>query len=441
MTAPKGGMVKRLHIVLVPGFGGFDVLGQLRYYAGVTPLFQAWREDRPVTLHYFDNFPTASVKTRARLLGDELGKLVQRREIQDEDEIVLVGHSTGGLDIRQLVLDLDAAEHPQAVTTPKPTPDAGVSRVEPMLHRIRGIVFLSVPHFGTNIADWCAAREGQITPLLRALHRVVDWRDDPWFQRARPLIPVGLAVLDRLKRYLLEQPSDLFDHAIPDVRRETLPSSSDDYNNATARAAAAELQVWLAHAAEDTRAIEDLRAVNQFGDRARERELWARGGIKTRSYATIGRAPSSRFRRDSTLASVVDLKDAAAHVSKHSDPVYRVAYTACASGPLLDRKDLPETPARWFESRKEYLPRAWENDGIANTLSMLWPDGPDTLLVSADHGDIIGHHTLTPIGTHGRRDAYDLLGSDSGFKEPRFKAIWTDIFEFCVDAIREAGEA
>ena len=33
---------KRLHVVLVPGFAGFDALGQLEYYGGITPLFQAW---------------------------------------------------------------------------------------------------------------------------------------------------------------------------------------------------------------------------------------------------------------------------------------------------------------------------------------------------------------------------------------------------------------
>jgi hypothetical protein len=31
---------KRFHIVLIPGFAGFDALGQLEYYSGITPLFQ-----------------------------------------------------------------------------------------------------------------------------------------------------------------------------------------------------------------------------------------------------------------------------------------------------------------------------------------------------------------------------------------------------------------
>ncbi len=52
----------RVHIVLIPGFAGFDALGQLEYYAGVTPQFQLWKKSGAssrtgVALHYFDNFP------------------------------------------------------------------------------------------------------------------------------------------------------------------------------------------------------------------------------------------------------------------------------------------------------------------------------------------------------------------------------------------------
>ena len=34
---------RRCHIVLVPGFGGFDALGRVEYYAGITRLFQNWK--------------------------------------------------------------------------------------------------------------------------------------------------------------------------------------------------------------------------------------------------------------------------------------------------------------------------------------------------------------------------------------------------------------
>ena len=102
-------MDSRCHIVLVPGFGGFDALGTVQYYAGVTELFQDWVETQPDganVLHYFDNLPTAAVTTRAARLRSYLAKRITRGEIAPGDEIKLVGHSTGGLDIRQLVWDL-----------------------------------------------------------------------------------------------------------------------------------------------------------------------------------------------------------------------------------------------------------------------------------------------------------------------------------------------
>jgi triacylglycerol esterase/lipase EstA (alpha/beta hydrolase family) len=109
----------RIHIILVPGFAGFagfDVLGQLEYYAGVTPLFrrrQKTHQDRAtVVLHYFDKFPTAAVATRSELLGQYLVKRIARGGFANDDRIALVGHSTGGLDIRFLLRRLAQMSKP-----------------------------------------------------------------------------------------------------------------------------------------------------------------------------------------------------------------------------------------------------------------------------------------------------------------------------------------
>ena len=77
----------RFHIVLVPGFGGFDALGQVEYYARVTSLFQKWRDHKPVVLHYFDNLPTAAVTTRAARLRTYLAKRMARGEILQGDKL------------------------------------------------------------------------------------------------------------------------------------------------------------------------------------------------------------------------------------------------------------------------------------------------------------------------------------------------------------------
>src|SRR5271157_939976 len=141
---------KRCHIVLIPGFAGFDALGQLEYYGGVTPLFRRWRAGNEV-LHYFDNLPTAAVVTRAARLRVYLAKRIARGEMLAGDDIVLLGHSTGGLDIRGLLWDLHHRKEPIVV-------DGGANvKPQEILKAVRRVVFLPVPHWGCNIADWVRA--------------------------------------------------------------------------------------------------------------------------------------------------------------------------------------------------------------------------------------------------------------------------------------------
>ncbi len=118
-----------------------------------------------------------------------------------------------------------------------------------------------------------------------------------------------------------------------------------------------------------------------------------------------------------------------------------------ATGPFAPRQS---EPAGWLEGLRpadrpeRYAPQAWENDGVVNTASMLWPNGPDTLLVPGDHADIIGHFAPQPILGHDgsskerRYDAYDLLGSHSGFRQESLEAVWTDVFDFTAGATTSA---
>src|SRR6266702_549485 len=151
--AKEDGFARRhvVHIILVPGFGAFDALGKVEYYAGITSLFCDWKEhhETPVVLHYFDNLPTAAVTTRAARLRNYLAERMARGEILKTDKIVLVGHSTGGLDIRQLICDLHKRDSEHLPV------DGG--QIVPSRHLrecLSAVVFLSVPHWCTNIADW-----------------------------------------------------------------------------------------------------------------------------------------------------------------------------------------------------------------------------------------------------------------------------------------------
>ena len=141
------------HIVMVPGFCGFDGLGDLNYYAGTMEVFERFRaaSAEPVALHYFDNFPTASVAVRANRLRLFLVKMMQRGAIQPGEPIALVGHSTGGLDIRKLLWDLARTE--------KAKGDPQAQQQEPdLLGAIRRVVLLSVPHCGSHLGDAVGGR-------------------------------------------------------------------------------------------------------------------------------------------------------------------------------------------------------------------------------------------------------------------------------------------
>lgn len=454
---------RQTHIVLVPGFGGFDALGQIEYYAGVTPVFHAWSDAATAgspasraTLRYFDNLPTAAVRTRATLLHDYLAKRIARREFQPGDRIALVGHSTGGLDIRQLLSTLFEARDGGRARPVDGDADRATAVAEAdLLSRIERLCFLSVPQRGTNIANCVQvhigavhAEVGLLNGAVRASHvdalaglerRLAGERDRSRPGRTERTDPVDAPTVPHV---LL---------AARDALLETLPprDASDGYAAALARAAFGELTGFLGNVSSDFLAIDDLACTGPTStparysdaDRATELEKWAGNGIRTRSYATLGRRPFDRepTRNGDRVRSTAELAVAFAHLDgkNQTDSTYRVAYAACAAGPF--RVD-PNNDAARDETGALRRLAAWENDGIVNTASMLWPDGPDTTLVPADHGDIIGHYRLSasvsPEDVRSGREnhTYDIFRSSSGFDEARFNKIWRDVFEFCVSS-------
>jgi hypothetical protein len=436
----------QMHIVLVPGFGGFDALGQIEYYAGVTGVFSDWRNAAAegsaasrATLRYFDNLPTSAVKTRAAALHDYLAKREARREFQPSDRIALVAHSTGGLDIRQLLSTLcDASEAGDGRPVDGGQEDAVRVADAALFSRIKRLCFLSVPQRGTNIADCVKAHLGLVHLGVTSLDEAV-----------RALHLNALASLERrVAAHIPENNADVL-LAVRDAYVETLPpqNASDGYAAALARAAFGELTGFLGNVSADFLAIDDLAFTGpactpaRFDDerRKKERDRWARNGIRTCSYATLGRPPFDR--EPSTdgahVRSLAELSRALLRGddSNRTDFTYRVAHAACAAGPFqVD----PSNDSATDHQRKNWKLAAWQNDGIVNTASMLWPDGPRTTIVHADHGDIIGHYKRSPavspeeVRTGRANHSYDIFRSSSGFGDQMFERVWKEIFEFCV---------
>ena len=403
----------RCHMVLIPGFAGFDMLGQLEYYAGVTEL-----RPRDAALHYFDNFPTATVTTRATRLQKYLIKRVLRGEFGTHDRIALIGHSTGGLDIRQLIWNLsqDALSESSSrcsfdgLETPK-------QRISSQLLRmIQRVVFLSVPQWGTNIANWVKSNDYLRPVVLGGLRAAV----------AGSQVPLLNCLEDYVTTFIAdhEQPDILF--AIRDALHEAEPvEGGKGESGAMAQEAASELCLWLRHMASDFSVIDDLTVWNRrhererrpvspahFGSalRAQEQEYWHDRKIRTRSYATIGPVPEPA----------------------HSDLLYSLFYRACATGPFQypGGHNIPQ-PKPFAGTRADPITVS-DNDGIVNTASMLWPDENRTVLVECDHMDIVGHyeHVPTTNGAGRKYQAYDLLRSLSGFNRNTFTRVWNEVFDF-----------
>ena len=330
---------KRCHIVLIPGFGGFDALGRVNYYAGITELFQQWTDAHPqadAVLHYFDNLPTAAVVTRAQRLRKYLAKRRARGEIRPHDDIILIGHSTGGLDIRQLICDLDDARNAQILV------DGGWPiKAEELRSCIKKVVFLSVPHWGTNIAEWVYRRAALRKTVIADLRAAFDGSQ--------------LYLLDRIEAGLAGGAAALTDADVFLALRDALTEANDDWSHdpsriADALEAASELELYFRQMASDFHVIDDLTPESHPNEpspahfrpdqREAELKLWARPRIHCLSYATVGgRAftfpsgcPAPVFNLTSPLD---DLKVVqACGQAADTDISYRLCYRACAGGTL-----------------------------------------------------------------------------------------------------------
>jgi triacylglycerol lipase len=133
------------HIFLIPGFFGFDNLGDLAYFAHVTEALATAlvRAGAPYRLHVVKTLPTASLRQRTALLVGQMAEAASA----DDGPIHLVGHSSGGLDARLAV-----------------TPDVslpGEVQAEPLARRVRTVVTVSTPNQGTPVATFFSSLLGQ----------------------------------------------------------------------------------------------------------------------------------------------------------------------------------------------------------------------------------------------------------------------------------------
>ncbi len=382
-------------------------------------------------LHYFDNLPTAAVCTRAERLRKYLAKRILRGQIPDGDKVVLVGHSTGGLDIRRLLLDLHDGPDDRVYadgSTSVPRQD--------ILSRIDAVVFLSVPHWGTNIADWVRSHGVWRAAIVAKLRAAVAGSQVYLLDSVESQIAGGLACFTDAD--LLRAAKDALTEANANYG---VPGPS---RTADAEEAASELALYLRYMCSDFSAIDDLSASPErmhFDDEERTREMqYWHNNIRTLSFATVGcrpfRFPSGSPAPKWELAcpSTYPAMTPADAAGAGTDLSYRLCYRACAGGPFRS-PEVAARPYRVLGPRPPEPLEVWDNDGIVNTASMFWPEG-EIVLVMADHLDIVGHYQLAEAPpdrayTPARKyRSYDALKSSPRLPKREFEKIWTEIFDF-----------
>ena len=365
-------------IYLVPGFFGFANLGKLTYFGHLRAVLaeRCAAEGLEARIHVVKTSPTASlVKRSVRVL-----EMIAATSRSSNGAIHLIGHSSGGLDAR-----LVAAP---SVVLPSRLDVEGIAQ------RIRTIVTVSTPHYGTPLASFLASRLG--TQLLHTLSLSTIYLLRFGHLPLRVLLPLGtvFARLDALttQSLLLDQIFTLLLSRFSVGRRRAVQALFREVANDQA------LLVQLTPEAMDT------------------------------FNATTGNRPSVRYGSVITRAPRPGLSSALAAGLDPSGQATHAVYTALYRiGSRMVRQELPPLSrdhARTLRQAYGTVPTIHENDGIVPTCSQVFAEIVHA--TQADHLDAIGHfHDSSHQPPH-----VDWLSTGSGFTRKAFEHLWTDVARF-----------
>lgn len=372
------------HVVLIPGFFGFGSLGELTYFYGVKRALERAFDAQGLAVNVVEapTLPTASIRHRAARVHETLAQVAR----SGPGPIHVIGHSTGGLDARLAI----------APTASLPIREEFVEH-----ERLRTLVTISTPHFGTPLASFFGSAAGH--PLLKAAaasvatslrhgHLPLGWgfKIGRWLVRADDWLGYRNTVADQF-----------FEAVISDFSPERR----------------AELIAFLECVSNDQSLIFQLTPagcdlVNACTADPAE--------LRYGSVVCRARAP-----RVSNL------------LTFRHDPYAQVmhAFFALLYG-IVARpakqgypEPVPEQRAVLERAFGEAVRPSW-SDGIVPTLSQIW--GQVIHATDADHLDVVGHY-----GAKGSSPGADWLPSNSGFDESRFESLWSAVARFITEEARQ----
>ena len=373
----------RQHVVLVPGFFGFGSLGALTYFVGVrTALARAFeRLSLDVNVVEVPTLPTASIRHRAARVQETLAAVAE----SESGPIHIVGHSTGGLDARLAIA---------------PTASLPTSRKFHEHSRLRTLVTLSTPHFGTPLASFFGSAAG--SPLLRT----VSWLLISGLKHGRFPLRLGLRVggwITRADDTLGFKPT-----LIDDFFREVIADFSPERR--------AELIAFIEGVSQDQSLVFQLTPA---GCDLLNASTADPDNLRYGSVVSLGRKPHA-----TDLISLTDPYTRSMHV------VYALLHKVAGFAQEARLPEpVPEQRSVLERAFGKYPKPSW-SDGIVPTLSQVW--GEVIHATHADHLDVVGHYGSLRAG----QPTSDWLPSGSGFDDAAFDALWSSVAHFIAEEAR-----
>jgi triacylglycerol lipase len=366
------------HVLLVPGFFGFAMLGEFAYFAHVRDYLAEILPARGVggEVDVVHTNPTASLDRRAALLAEAAAKLLER----SPGRLSLVGHSSGGLDARLFA-----------------TPEAKLPTqvdVERCARAVRAIVTVATPHRGTPVANSLTTLVGAQLLKLLSVWTIYALRAGR--------LPIGLVM--RLAHVLR------FRSAPAGVIDQLWQQLLHDFSAQRRR----DLQAFF----DEVGADQDLVSqITPAGMEVFNASTTDRPGVRYACVVTRARPPGLR----SFVGAGIDPYAHATHALFVA--LYRLASSTPPERVRVPR-DTVAALSRAFRARVDRR----DNDGMVPTLSQV--HGEVLRAVWADHHDVIGHfHHPTHVPPH-----FDWVASGTGFTRPRFEAVWNEVADFLAAA-------
>ncbi|RKG80723.1 alpha/beta hydrolase [Corallococcus exercitus] len=372
-------MANRHRVYLVPGFFGFTQMGdkeseRIAYFQNVPRLLEQRFKERGIDarVHAVASSPSSGLEARARDVFREMARTAN----EDDAQLHLVGHSTGGLDARSVVSPRMAGEAPAFVK------------------RVRSVVTIATPHYGTPLASFF--HQGDVgKTMLRYLWLFT------FLALQRKAMPFRTAALQACYWLVLRSeeaklPPNLFNQIV----RLTVDLSESERED---------LIRFFSQVGENQALIEDLMPVSM---RAFNAHTADREDVRYGCVVTGAPLPTQTLRMLLT-------PDALLH------GLFSFLYDK--SAPLSRELQVPERTEAQSQALQDVLGRRFEarSDGIVPSRAQVW--GQVLHVAVADHMDVMGHFDQPP-------EYISWLKSGAHFQEPQFQAMWDRVIDFTVGA-------